>query len=184
MVYVGVDGPGPVLWWGAPWADILTATFTALTLFLAIVIAKREHSKSREEQAKARELDERAQASRVFAWFTVRPVGVVRDDPVPPASIHTLHVHNASGLPVFDVAIVQEPTFTEGDVLLRRRVLMPSDEPETRLDDEEMPVQEASVELAEMSFRDAAGRWWKRTVDGELHRLTTAPERTGEQYWI
>jgi len=116
----------------------------------------------REDVAAARESSERDQASKVVFW-----VGDFSD--IPPGarygSLSTimLHVRNGSDLPVYNVRVLPSPAnFRFWQSLGPTSTVLGGNE--------------SDAKALILTFRDARGRWWQRTFDGDLQPLVEPPD--------
>jgi hypothetical protein len=125
----------------------------------------------------------KAQASRVAAWWGTKLYEMqtlTGADPQPKYtqvySAGGAYLRNASDLPVYEARI---EFFRDGRPLYveELRVVPPQDdaeflEPEDADNETAAPWERSNDPLdVALSFRDAAGRRWSRSVDGRLHEV-------------
>ncbi|MFJ3406495.1 hypothetical protein [Promicromonospora sp. NPDC090134] len=159
---------------GGPSAvDWMIAIGTLAAVLVALVFGGFEYYRGtadRREQATERR---RAQATLVNAWLDVHI------EPDPPRLLAEYRIHNASAAPVYEV-VVSIPAGFMGDAprLEPWGMLTPTDKPRVVEEPEVVHfVDDQDVQL-ELTFRDAAGLWWRRGTDGILHELPGNPHVT------
>ncbi|MEV5001957.1 hypothetical protein [Nocardioides sp. LML1-1-1.1] len=182
-------------WWaGSPRADLaqwFAAAATAATLVAAIVaamFAAGAFSLETAREERYREDQRRHQAERIASWVSLGPLEYGMKHVT---STVTLHVRNATDLPVYevrvDILLVIRiggtvlthddfrifPVVPPGPVTTEKRQSMSIRMPDIVLNastDERRSLIEDSTDevLVSLSFRDTGNRWWRRTPTGVL----------------
>ncbi|GAB4049689.1 hypothetical protein GCM10028775_19110 [Catellatospora paridis] len=165
-------------WGDAPtWLAFLAASLAGFTAYKVYGVESRRDETAAKLQAQRDDDAIRSQASVVAAWYTRRAYEVT----APGAGTETRHgwgvaIANGSGVPVYDVQVdfyFSSPLINDGEPSgprgsVTRRVLPPGSHfflaKESMLRD----VDDRSLYLVSLKFRDSSNRRWMRTVTGEL----------------
>lgn len=172
----------------ATWASAIAGSAVAA---LGVVVAARMLRVERDRDAASGKSDASLQADQVSAWIemsrTSDPDAVVTTAALP--DYPDVKLFNASPLPVYDVHVflwVQMsaspgggPPWENVPVLWQvRKLCPPVKEPEVishylRADHRQAHLMHHSLGIS-LSFKDAGGRRWHRTIDGVLRRAESA----------
>lgn len=141
------------------WLDYLTAFGTVAAVLVALYLGLFDVLRWVRDERKRRSEEIRADAERVSAW-TERSMRVQGSYSLR-EQVHEFVgvVANDAKRPIYEAAIEYEssPPVVVGFVAPGERVVVR---------DSTMP--EGRAEGLPVTFRDAAGRWWHRTADGEI----------------
>jgi hypothetical protein len=148
-------------WLGAA-ADAFSAVGTVGAFVVGFVLLRREHRR----EADRADDERRAQAARVSAWVEIiRNVDGTRE--------LAFHIHNASGMPIYEVELPlpaprgeEQATEFVGLVPPGQTVKRPAPAEWLRSYVEPEPIQ--------IEFLDSAGRRWSRDEQGALSRTDDA----------
>ena len=176
----GVVTDPTMLWFGVPWSDALAAVGTVGALLIAVLGVVYEMQRGRLGRLEQRAVAEREQASHVSAWVAIRTHYAEQGyDDIPLWSVIDVCVLNTSPQPVYDVTVSYTWPRGNGEPMQYTRGLVsPASAHEvlahesTDMNDD---VEAEGVTPLRLTFRDGAGRWWRRDTTGTLERLPTDP---------
>jgi hypothetical protein len=147
---------------------VATLALAVLALATAVLAGLAFLKQSREVglllEQNQRDIDDRrrAQASRVF-------LSVTRDDNA--GTLPNPYVRNASDMPVYEARIWPGTGTATGEEIENLETILPGETiPATR-----WLTAGAAARFTILTFRDAAGRYWKRYPNGHLVELSAQP---------
>ncbi|MPV36714.1 hypothetical protein [Georgenia subflava] len=150
--------------------DYWTAFGTVAAVLVALTFGAVELFRWSRERGERR----RDQAQHIAAWREVFVDGPNNDTDV--YSVKT-HMANTSALPVFDARFYYTSFVHDEDDWVERTwneaALLPGQHVHT--DWEHQQGNPGGGRLVEVTFRDAAGRWWRRDREGTLTELSAKP---------
>jgi hypothetical protein len=149
----------------------LTAGGTVLAVVVALAFGVLEFVRGHRQRAELRAERRISQAALVNAWLEVWIEGDASEGM---QMLAAYRLHNASTSPVYSVVTVMPKGFW-GGTLAPWGLLTPSDKPREVSEPRGAAFYDDSDVQLELTFRDAAGVWWRRTRDGLLHELECDP---------
>ncbi|PUB32450.1 hypothetical protein C8K30_101976 [Promicromonospora sp. AC04] len=157
--------------------DWVTAIGTLAAVGVAVWVAWREQKHGREDREERRRENRQAQASLVNAWIgTFLRTGDPRDD-----MMGSYVVHNGSTAPIYEFRAILPAGFAGMKPYHTSPIMLVPTERPRDLGFEAEPVEFSSDAPVEITFRDAAGIWWRRTTDGLLRELAGRPEEDADE---
>lgn len=171
-------------------ASVVAAAAAIVAVAFDLHRRREDRAERRQEQAAHHEAEIKSQAQRVVAWADVRIAYEIPEYAVDPyGGTEVLWAHNTSDSPVYDVAVPHAWSGSSTSFVVVRAVLPPTPAPVVMVKwvrdrTNYGPPDEDSSTLSALTFRDAAGRWWRRESNGDLVKLGARPEYAADTVTI